>query len=191
MEGKKDKRRTQRVRRPLNFGRAGSAWWMDASEGTASSRRECLTSLSDVATSCWPVADCVSRPFCPPTCTWGGNQKQMRVPRRFRDFALSALCLTNWRLIRQFLLFASNNNSDAGSDAAEQHTPGLQHKQLPGTRVTAGLLNAVEQKLFKFNTINTLSLQFLSKRQLWGVVQKHDDVPPEKFDSVEVRMYSP
>lgn len=55
------------------------------------------------------------------------------------SLSLSALCLTNLRLIEQFLLFASNNNSGTGSDTAAQQTPGLQHKQLPGTRGPAGL----------------------------------------------------
>lgn len=91
--GKNDKRgtkwRRQSIRRPLDFGEAGGVWWMDASDGTASSRRECLTSLGDVATSCWPVADCVSRHFYPPKCTWAINQTQMCIAQRFLNFSLS------------------------------------------------------------------------------------------------------
>lgn len=148
---------------------------MDASEEAASPRRECLTFLSYVATSCWPVADCVSHHFYPPTLSRAVNQKQMCGPQRSRNcVSLSALCLTYLGLIEQFLLFASNNSTGTGCEAPAQQTPGPQtrnvHASLLGPRRGGGVVLRGGTKPFDCrvvdrepNAVNTFALHLNSK----------------------------
>lgn len=86
---------------------------MDASEGTVSPRRECLTSLSYVATSCSPSRDCVSHHFIyERTHTHKAvNLKQMCAPLKTDNIFPNSFSLSDFSvfafagLIEQFLLF--------------------------------------------------------------------------------------
>lgn len=153
---------------PLNFGQAGSAWWMDASEGTASSRRECLTCLSYVATGCLLVADCVSHHFYPPMCTWTVNQKQMCNPQRFLNSlslsrSLSYKLGVNWTVpavgvqqqLQHWIWHGGATNTWVATQTAARIEMGAWVIYCRGTKAFHWC--DVNRKLF---TISTFSLRF-------------------------------